>query len=647
MINMRKYMITGSIAIGVLLLTFLPVEKEVQAFHTAEELAHFHTFANLLSIDSNQYFPTQTLCGGCHGFDQDGFALVDMKGMDVNIYDDWRTTMMANAAKDPFWRAKVSHESLVNPGHAADLETKCTSCHAPMGHYTALFRGHEHYTMDSLVVDTIGLDGVSCGACHQISTINLGNQHSGAITYDTSRVQFGPYSDPFAAPMASFVGFTPIESAHINDAGICAPCHTLITKSVDLEGNYTGTTFVEQATYHEWLNSNYNTDSVTCQGCHMPRIPDSVVISDNYLFLQGRSPFGLHDLVGANTFMLQLMRDNKETLDINAEDFMFNETIEKTLTMLQQKSLDMSLEFDVVADDTAFFTVQLFNKAGHKFPSGYPSRRAFIEFVITTDEGDTLFKSGVADNTFEVEGQDSNFEPHYQVINQTEQVQIYELVDGDVNGNFTTVLERAFAPLKDNRLAPVGFTTNHEVYDTTRIVGNALDDPDFNKDENGEEGNGSDIVHYHIPLDGYSGTINISAKVFYQSLPPKWMAEMFDESTPEIETFRTMFDQADQSPVLVASANLKDIFVESTSVNDPDNESPVFLYPNPTFDGIVHFSKNIVASIEVVNIYNQNGKLEKSITKTEGTIHLPEEKGIYIVEIISKDARIIEKMLRL
>jgi hypothetical protein len=48
-------------------------------------------------------------------------------------------------------------------------------------------------------------------------------------------------------------------------------------------------------------------------------------------------------------------------------------------------------------------------------------------------------------------------EPHYQIINRPDQAQIYEMVMGDVNGQFTTVLMRGYAPLKDNRLPPIGF----------------------------------------------------------------------------------------------------------------------------------------------------------------------------------------------
>ena len=38
------------------------------------------------------------------------------------------------------------------------------------------------------------------------------------------------------------------------------------------------------------------------------------------------------------------------------------------------------------------------------------------------------------------------YEPHHDVITQGDQVQIYEMVMGDVNGDVTTVLERAEGP---------------------------------------------------------------------------------------------------------------------------------------------------------------------------------------------------------
>ena len=43
-------------------------------------------------------------CVWCHN------NIHDQQGNDVSIGTDWSSTMMANASRDPFWRAKVRHE---------------------------------------------------------------------------------------------------------------------------------------------------------------------------------------------------------------------------------------------------------------------------------------------------------------------------------------------------------------------------------------------------------------------------------------------------------------------------------------------------------------------------------------------------------
>lgn len=627
-------------------MAIIPTNNGVTAFHSADEIRYFEMrMGATAAIDSSQYFPTAALCSGCHGYDIDGIAMFDNEGEDVNIHDDWRSSMMANSAKDPFWRAKVSHEITINPSHSLDIQDKCTSCHAPMGNYTAHYNGANHYTMADLLVDTIGLDGVSCGACHQISLENLGNTFSGIMTFDTSRVLYGPYPIPFAAPMSSFVGFEPVHSVHILDAGVCASCHSLITATVDLDGEYTGDTFVEQATYHEWLNSSYNVDSVSCQACHMPQILDSIIISDNYIFLEGRTPYGLHELVGANTMMLKLMRENRTALGINAEEEHFDETIAATLKMLQQNTLDLGIEFLNQTEDSLFFKLDLFNKAGHKFPSGYPSRRAFVQFLMIDTEGDTIFQSGSMDSNYEVIGQDPSFEPHYQVINDENQVQIYELVTGDVENNFTTLLERAAIALKDNRLPPLGFTTSHEVYDTTLIAGNALTDPDFNI-ENGMEGSARDLLQYHISRADYNGGFaNIQAHVYYQSLPPRWLAPMLEEDTPEINAFRTMYEEADRSPVLMASVSIDSIFVPFlVGTSSPDTDLEIGVYPNPTVDGWLNVDLPLGAKLEGIRIFDLNGRLLG--TAEQLYFELPELRGAYLIEIRTDVGVVTQRVLR-
>lgn len=570
-----------------LLMSHLPIQQanaEIAAFHSKAELERFTLLFpdTLLPNKYNELFAASGTCDKCHGYDTAMVASVDPLGQDINVVDDWRSTMMANSAIDPFWRAKVSHEVIINPQHQVDLENKCTSCHAPLGNFNAFHIGEDHYSMADLALDTMGLDGVSCLACHQQKAEGLGSGHSGNINFDTMPVAYGPFAGPLASPMALETGWLPVYGPHIQDAGVCASCHSLLTSTVDLDGNYTGNTFVEQATYHEWLNSDYNDQGITCQGCHMPQFTKAGVLLASGLETEPRSPFGLHELVGANTLMLKIIRDNAVQLGANALPEQFDETISKTLNLLQNQSLSLDFDYEMADLDSIDFFLELTNLAGHKFPSGYPARRLFIEFIVQDDMGlgDTLFASGLTDETFEVLGHDLDFEPHYNIIRAEEEVQIYELVMGDVNGDVTTVLERANQPLKDNRLVPKGFTLDDPVYDTTRLAGAVLLDQDFNFDENDMEGSGTDQVVYRVPLSIFNNDTRITAKVFYQSAPPKWMKEMFDESSAEIDAFRDMFDAADRSPVLIREAELFIPGFTGTAAID-SNAGLIQIYPNP------------------------------------------------------------------
>ncbi len=640
-------------------LAFFPVDNQKYTFHSESELAFFQQYINsasnaktlkphnletLLLIDSNILFPTARTCSGCHGHDLLGNAMVTGDGTDVNIFDDWRSTMMANSARDPFWRAKVTHEILVNPAHSLELQDKCTSCHAPAGHYQAKLHDHqEFYLLSDLYADTLGLDGVTCQACHAQSPVRLGDLHSGELNYDTNyiRVAYGPYEFIFSPPMHQFVGITPEYGEHILDAGQCAGCHTLITKTVDNDGAYTGNTFVEQATYHEWLNSRYDRqhDNVTCQNCHMPYIPDAVVIAANYQFLTNKFPFGLHELAGANVTMLKLMKDNRTALGLGALPENFDSTIAATLRMLQHKTLDMTLETGTLHGDSAHFQVKLVNKAGHKFPSGYPSRRAWIEFEVKDQAGNTVFHSGRMNPDYSLPDEDANFEPHHDRISDPAQVQIYELVPGDVNGAFTNVLERGHLGLKDNRLTPQGFAQGDPAYDTTRVIGEALTDPDFNLNA------GSDLVRYSIPNNGYTGHLTVTARVWYQSLPPKWMAPMFAFHSPEIDSFRTMFEAADRSPILVAEQVLDSVFISPVAVKTLEKEAFVQVFPTLNRDGKVNIRAAAGLRVQGVRVWDAAGKLVWDRPEPE-TIRLPQQRGTYYVVVMTDRGRVAEKVVR-
>ena len=646
------WIVTGLLAAGITTCaTLLDDSKKAVAFHTEKELAAFKAMgaSGELTEDFNEYFTGSGNCSGCHGLDEQGNALVDEDGNDVNMTDDWRSTMMANSARDPFWRAKVSHEILVNPGHQTELEDKCTSCHAPQGHFNAHMTGQLHYSIAEMEDEPVALDGVSCLGCHQISPDSVGETFSGIMKYDTNKVAYGPYQNPFGSPMFSFVGVEPRFSEHITKSESCASCHTLLTNTVNLEGETTGDQFVEQATYHEWLNSIYNGGETNqeCQGCHMPRIDDEVQIASGINLLPARSPYGLHELVGGNVFMLDLMKDNIGELGLTASEAQFQNTIDLTYEMLQENTLELTLDSLTRDADTARFALSITNLAGHKFPSGYPARRAFVNFVVQNDDGDTLFVSGDFDELGDLPDQVTGVEPHYKMINSESQVQVYELVLGDVENNLTTVLERADTALKDNRIPPAGFSTEHFAYDTTRIYGEALSDADFNFDSEGNQGTGADSLFFHVPVNGYTGELAVTARVYYQAVPRRWLLEMFEYNSEKIDQFRDMFEEQNHEPVLVKQALLGGT---SGTGNELTN-SDLKVWPNPTSNGMVFMRVPSAGSRVHIRVFDTAGKLllqKMDVPNQEGiSIRLPQEPGVYFLELRTPGgSRAVQRVVR-
>lgn len=634
-------MLTAIIAVVYFSLNLLDVGTTTQAyaFHSNKEILQFKAAAKDLPTGINSIFAASGECELCHGTAGAGpnpTALQDANGNDISPVNDWRATMMANAAKDPMWRAKVSHEILVNPSLQTEIENTCTRCHAPNGFFNAIHNGQPHYTIAEMEQDSMALDGVTCTTCHSMLPDNLGSVFSAGMSYDTTKTIYGPYDNPLQGPMQNEIGFTPVKGEHINSSEMCGACHTLLTPSVDNAGVPTGVDFVEQAIYHEWLNSEYSsTNETSCQDCHIPRITDNVVIADRPPWLTARDTFGKHELVGGNAFMLNILKNNIDTLGLSANSEQFDMVIGRTVNQLMNKTLDATLTETNRTTDTAFYDLELLNKIGHKFPGGYPSRRAFVAFVVTKTNGDTLFYSGKADSQYRLLDEDATYEPHYNTINDDTQVQIYEMVMGDVNGNVTTVLLRANSHLKDNRLAPKGFTTTHNAYDTVQIVGNAFADTDFNK-QGSTEGTGIDVVHYNIPLNGYTGDLNVNARVYYQPLPPKFTDAVFAYSSTEIDLMEGLYNDADHTPVIVAEASLGFVGIDET-------QSPnILIYPNPTLDFIkIYLDKSEIKS---VLLFDNNGRIVENKHNKE-RIKLPAANGVYFLKIVTSSNQIVIKKI--
>src|SRR5688572_32205320 len=82
-----------------------------------------------------ELFRTSDRCVGCHS------GVTTEQGEDVSIGYDWRASMMANSARDPYWQAAVRREVTDHPADAAAIEDECAKCHMPMARVTAAAAG--------------------------------------------------------------------------------------------------------------------------------------------------------------------------------------------------------------------------------------------------------------------------------------------------------------------------------------------------------------------------------------------------------------------------------------------------------------------------------------------------------------------------
>lgn len=568
-----------------------------------------------LCTEEGVYFTGSGNCVNCHAPDPDGEALVDEHGATVSPVADWQATLMANSARDPFWQAKVDHEGLVNPAHREAIENVCTACHAPQGFHEAHMTGTagpNGYTMDDLMADELGLDGVGCTGCHSIDNDNLAGRSNGDLPINTENVAWGGFENPWDGLMSGQTGFIPAFGEHMRSSEVCASCHSLYTHTQDLDGEETGQIFFEQTTYLEWVNSAFNAENVQCQTCHMPLVEGGAIAATqpNWLFPQR---FGKHHFVGGNAFMLKLMRDNAVQLNLSATSTQFDSTIARTTASLQQATAILNVRQLASSPDEWAFEVEVENLAGHKFPSGYPARVAFLEFTLVSTSGDTLFHSGAWSRENGIAGRDAGWEPHWNEITEENQVQIYELVLGDVAGQTTQVLERAAEVLKDNRLVPRGFSSLHPAYDTVAVGPMASLDADFNR-RLGEEGSGTDRLVYRVPaVDGLPG-VEATVRLHYQAVPAQWVAAMFEfsDQSERIANFESMYDAADRTPVVVAEQRAM-----GWPGFDPDG-TDWRLAPNPVHDG--QLLRLIPAGEEMplsVDLFDMSGRHIRSVELEE------------------------------
>ena len=499
-------------------------------------------------------------CMACHN------NLQSPSGEDVSIGATWRSTMMANSGRDPYWQASVRRETVDHPMHAAAIQDECAACHMPMLAQIAhagegqanVFAELPIARADASPLHRLASDGVSCTVCHQIANERLGTPESfnGQFALkptpaDGTRVIFGPYTIDAGRKtiMRSVTGFVQAEGKHIRQSELCASCHTLITKAIGPAGETVGSLH-EQMNYQEWQHSDFEREERGCQSCHMPKATGPVRIAST--LGDTRETLSRHLFVGGNAFMVRMLNRYRTDLGVEASSPELEATARATLNQLQTETATVQVTPPQLNAETLTFDVDVRNLTGHKYPTGYPARRTWLHVTVRDGQGRAIFESGAVTATGAIEGNDNDadarrFEPHYETISRSDQVQIYEPILGDRSGVPTTGLLTATQYLKDNRLLPRGFDKTTAAAEIG-VFGEAMNDATF--------AGGGDRVRYAVSVSG-AGSFSVDVELRYQPIGYRWAHNLEGYSAAEPKRFVDYFNSmAADSSVVVARTSI-------------------------------------------------------------------------------------------
>ncbi len=526
------------------------------------------------------HFATSLACARCHASAPGAQAMRDSAGRSVAPFDLWRSSMKANAARDPLWRAAVAAEVAATPAARAEIEADCARCHLPMAAEEARRRDLPVNLALLGRDDALGQlarDGVSCTVCHQIDPANLGKPESfaGGWKIGDERKIYGPHADPFPTAMQRFTGFTPTHATHMRSAGLCATCHVQIAATLEPDGTHTGHRLVEQASYLEWRNSDFRDEAPTpgaspasCASCHFPITDASgaMIVTKiarnpggrDFPGIDPRAPFGRHVLVGGNTLLPAIFRDHGAELGVNAPPEAFGDTLARAREQLQTRTARLALEGVAREGATLLGRVRVENLTGHKVPTGFPLRRLWLRVRVTDGAGRVVFESGGHDDAGRLVGAGGAvraseqvggpIEPHRGRVAGPDDVVVWEAIMADPAGRPTFRVRRGARFLKDDRLLPRGWRPDHPDAAATAPVGVA-EDPGF--------GPGGATVALALPVGEAAGPLALEVDVLYQPLAARFAAELLAFDAPEIARFRRYWELADRRPERVARAEAR------------------------------------------------------------------------------------------
>jgi hypothetical protein len=552
------------------------------------------------------------------------------------------------------------HQDKENPHHQINADDKFTIDHV---YHTA--GEDEHIGKGNSKYGALARDGISCVICHRSQPRPqpeddsrpylqhfLDNSITGHLYYGPADEIYGPFKDEEISSyvMEHAMAMKPKHNEYISSSRMCGSCHTVNLPAVDrpladlppeereldlvagekIEPFKKFRHHVEQATYLEWLNSEFenefnkdNPKAKSCQDCHMSNglkvdehgidiaqistriaaIQDSTypdaenLTSHENLNIRIRDEgFRRHNFVGLNAFLIEIVNQFDDVLGVRKHDFMtgsridVDNAIKNIQHMAQRETAEMKIDVQLEGNTLAA-TVDIQNLAGHRFPSGVGFRRAFLELLVLentdTDDEKIVWSSGRTNELGVLLGPDNQplptelfdrdengieqYQPHHELITSQDQVQIYETLLWNVKGEFTTSFIHGCDVMKDNRFLPKGWT--HEGPAPDALTGNFLHATHPGeraaRDPLYQDGSGRDSIQYQIKLDPAVDTANLTvrATLYYQAMPPYFLHTLFKNAPNGEATKRLHF--------ILSNLDLKGTAIEDWKLYVASAQQPI------------------------------------------------------------------------
>jgi len=251
-----------------------------------------------------------------------------------------------------------------------------------------------------------------------------------------------------------------------------------------------------------------------------------------------REGLSRHVFVGSNFFMQRMLNRYRDDLNVIAPAEELTAAANGTVSFLESKSAKLSIGAVEMRGGRLETDITVENLSGHKLPTAYPSRRVWLHVTVRDGANRVVFESGALRPDGSIEGNDNDadpkrFEPRYADIRSADQVQIYEPILKDQDGNITTGLLTAVGYAKDNRLLPRGFDKRTAEADIA-VYGGAAQDPAFTA--------AGHRLRYSVAVGNAQGPFHVEAELWYEPIGFRWANNLKPYNAAEPKRFTGYYD---------------------------------------------------------------------------------------------------------